>query len=725
MSVRISNRRKSMSKIIGIDLGTANSCVAVMEGEQPVVIANAEGRRTTPSAVVFTREGERLTGQAARRLAVTNADRTVLSVKRELGTSGKVRINGKAYAPEHISAIILGKMKETAESYLGEKVTQAVISVPACFNDIQRQAVKDAGRIAGLEVLRLINEPTAAALSYGLGKEENRKILVYSLGSGSCDVSILDIGDGVFEVLSTCGNSRLGGDDFDRRIVDYAAEQFRKENGIDLRKDTTAALRLKEAAENARIELSSAEITNISLPYIAASASGQKHLDITLTRAKLNELTGDLVNETLVLLQKALKDAGLNANQIDQVILAGGCTKTPSVRDAVKKSVGKEPCREFNPDEAAAVGAAIQGGILSGEVKDVLLLDITPMSLGVETAGHVFTKLIDRNTTIPALRSQIFSTAADNQTTIDIHVLQGEHKMAADNVSLGRFQLTGILPAPKGIPQIQVSFSIDNNGILSISARDQATGSEKQITVTARPNLSENEIMQCAAEEKELAERDRKLREERETLIRADSLIYECEKTLRENGGRLSAEDRHTVQAEINAFRKVRESNRPDLIGSATDRFTEKVYRIFSKLYPQKGDKPYLFASYSHKDSAKVIPILQRMSADGYRIWYDLGIDPGTEWDVNIANHIENCSFFIAFLSDHYLQSSNCQDELSFARELDKKRLLIYLEDLVLPGNLRMRHGRLQAIYHCRYSDPEEFYSKLYAADGIHLCADR
>ena len=446
-----------MSKIIGIDLGTTNSCVAVMEGGQPVVIANAEGSRTTPSVVAFTKDGERLIGQVAKRQAVTNPDRTVISIKREMGTSYKVNIDGKQYTPQDISAMVLSKMKETAESYLGEKVTQAVITVPAYFNDSQRQATKDAGRIAGLEVLRIINEPTAASLAYGLDKEENQKILVYDLGGGTFDVSILDIGDGVFEVLSTNGNTRLGGDDFDQRIIDYVAEQFKKDNGIDLKQDKIACQRLKEAAEKAKIELSGTTTANINLPFITADATGPKHLDVTLTRAKFDELTRDLVDATVEPMRKALKDAGLSVDQINKVILVGGSTRIPAVQDAVKKVTGKEPFKGINPDECVAIGAAIQGGVLGGEVKDVLLLDVTPLSLGLETEGHIFTRLIDRNTTIPTSKSQVFSTAADGQTTVEIHVLQGERQMAYDNNTLGRFQLTGIAPAPRGVPQIEVT----------------------------------------------------------------------------------------------------------------------------------------------------------------------------------------------------------------------------------------------------------------------------
>ena len=578
-----------MSKIIGIDLGTTNSCVAVMEGGQPVVIANAEGSRTTPSVVAFTKDGERLVGQVAKRQAVTNPDRTVISIKREMGTGYKVSIDGKQYTPQDISAMVLSKMKETAESYLGEKVTEAVITVPAYFNDSQRQATKDAGRIAGLDVKRIINEPTAASLAYGLDKEENQKILVYDLGGGTFDVSILDIGDGVFEVLSTNGNTRLGGDDFDERIINYVAEQFKKENGIDLKQDKIAAQRLKEAAEKAKIELSGTTTANINLPFITADATGPKHLDVTLTRAKFDELTADLVEATIEPMRKALKDAGLTVDQVNKVILVGGSTRIPAVQDAVKKITGKEPFKGINPDECVAIGAAIQGGVLAGDVKDVLLLDVTPLSLGLETEGHIFTRLIDRNTTIPTSKSQVFSTAADGQTTVEINVLQGERQMAYDNKSLGRFQLTGIAPAPRGVPQIEVTFSIDNNGIVNVSAKDKATGHEQQITITASTNLSEEEINQRVKEAEQYAEEDKKRKEEVETLNRADSLIYETEKTLRDNGDKLSDEDKSAVQSEIDAFKKIREGNNASEIKNAMEGFTQKVYQIFGKLYQQQA----------------------------------------------------------------------------------------------------------------------------------------
>ena len=578
-----------MSKIIGIDLGTTNSCVAVMEGGKPVVIPNAEGARTTPSVVAFTKDGERLVGQVAKRQAVTNPDRTVISIKREMGTAHKVNIDGKEYTPQDISAMILSKMKETAEAYLGETVTQAVITVPAYFNDSQRQATKDAGRIAGLEVLRIINEPTAASLAYGLDKEGSQKILVYDLGGGTFDVSILDIGDGVFEVRATNGNTRLGGDDFDERIINYIAESFKKENGIDLKSDRIAYQRLKEAAEKAKIELSGTMTANINLPFITADATGPKHLDMTLTRAKFDELTRDLVEATVEPMRKAMSDAGLTYDQIDKIILVGGSTRIPAVQEEVKKVTGKEPFKGINPDECVAIGAAIQGGVLGGEVKDVLLLDVTPLSLGLETEGHIFTRLIDRNTTIPTSKSQVFSTAADGQTTVEINVLQGERQMAYDNKSLGRFQLTGIAPAPRGVPQIEVTFSIDSNGIVNVSAKDKATGNEQKITITASTNLTEEEINQRVKEAEQFAEQDKKRKEEVETLNHADTLIYEIEKQLRENGEKLSDEDKNTIQSEIDAFKKVREGGNAEEIKNAMDGFTQKVYAIFGKLYQQQG----------------------------------------------------------------------------------------------------------------------------------------
>ena len=578
-----------MSKIIGIDLGTTNSCVAVMEGGQPVVIPNAEGARTTPSVVAFSKDGERMVGQIAKRQAVTNPDRTVISIKREMGTNYKVNIDGKAYTPQDISAMILTKMKETAEAYLGEKVTQAVITVPAYFNDAQRQATKDAGRIAGLEVLRIINEPTAASLAYGLEKDGNQKILVYDLGGGTFDVSILDIGDGVFEVLATNGNTRLGGDDFDQRIIDYVADQFQKENGIDLRKDRAASQRLKQEAEKAKIDLSGTTSANINLPFITADANGPKHLDVTITRAKFEELTADLVQATITPMEKALKDAGLTYNDISKIILVGGSTRIPAVQAAVKRVTGKEPFKGINPDECVAIGAAIQGGVLGGEVKDVLLLDVTPLSLGLETEGHIFTRLIDRNTTIPTSKSQVFSTAADGQTTVEINVLQGERQMAYDNKSLGRFQLTGIAPAPRGVPQIEVTFSIDANGIVNVSAKDKATGNEQKITITASSNLTEEEINQRVKEAEQYAEQDKKNKEAVEVRNNAEQLVFQSEKALTDLGDKLSADEKSGVQAEIEKVKEALKGTDTDMIKAATEGLSKKFSDLAGKIYQQQA----------------------------------------------------------------------------------------------------------------------------------------
>lgn len=578
-----------MGKIIGIDLGTTNSCVAVMEGGEPVVITNAEGGRTTPSVIAFTKDGERLVGQIAKRQAITNPDRTVMSIKREMGSNYKVKIDDKEHTPQELSAMILTKLKQDAEAYLGETVTQAVITVPAYFSDSQRQATKDAGRIAGLEVLRIINEPTAASLAYGLDKEDNHKILVYDLGGGTFDVSILEIGDGVFEVLATSGNNKLGGDDFDDRIIEYLADEFMKENGIDLRKDKMAMQRLKEAAEKAKIELSGVVTSNINLPFITADASGPKHLDITLTRAKFNELTVDLVEKTTVPLRNALRDAGLNASDIDKVILVGGSTRIPAVQEEVKKITGKDPHKGINPDECVAIGAAIQAGVLGGEVKDVLLLDVTPLSLGIETLGGVFTKLIERNTTIPAQKSQIFSTAADGQTSVEIHVLQGEREMAAYNKTLGRFQLTGIPAAPRGVPQIEVTFDIDANGIVNVSAKDLGTGNEQKITITASTNLSDDEIDKAVKEAERYAEEDKKRKEEVETRNNADSLVYNTEKTLKDLGDKIDAADKEKIEAELEQTKKALQSDNLEDIKAATEKLTQVSYEVFGKVYQQQG----------------------------------------------------------------------------------------------------------------------------------------
>ncbi|MBR0081592.1 MAG: molecular chaperone DnaK [Clostridia bacterium] len=577
-----------MSKIIGIDLGTTNSCVAVLEGGDPVVIPNSEGGRTTPSVVAF-KDNERLVGTIAKRQAITNPDRTISSIKREMGSSYKVRIDGKDYTPQEISAMILQKLKTDAESYLGEKVTQAVITVPAYFTDSQRQATKDAGRIAGLEVLRIINEPTAASLAYGLDKETNQKILVYDLGGGTFDVSILEIGDGVFEVLATAGNNRLGGDDFDQRLIDYIASEFIRSNGIDLRKDKMALQRLKEAAEKAKIELSNTTSSNVNLPFITMDAGGPKHLDVTITRAKFNELTADLVDKTRVCVQKALQDAGLSNKDINKVILVGGSSRIPAVQEMVKNVTGKEPFKGINPDECVAIGAAIQGGVLGGEVKDILLLDVTPLSLGIETLGGVFTRLIDRNTTIPTKKSQIFSTAADGQTSVEVHVLQGEREMAQYNKSLGRFQLAGIAPAPRGIPQIEVTFDIDANGIVHVSAKDLGTGNQQQVTITASTNLNEDEIKRAVAEAERYANEDKERKESAEARNHADQLVYTTEKTLKDLGDKIDAGDKAKVEAAVADLRKALEGTDSAKIKEETEKCTNVSYEVFGKIYQQQA----------------------------------------------------------------------------------------------------------------------------------------
>ncbi|WP_027625034.1 molecular chaperone DnaK [Clostridium lundense] len=579
-----------MSKVIGIDLGTTNSCVAVMEGGEPVVITNSEGARTTPSVVSFQANGERLVGQVAKRQAITNPDKTIISIKRHMGTNHKVNIDGKEYTPQEISAMVLQKLKADAEAYLGETVTQAVITVPAYFNDSQRQATKDAGKIAGLEVLRIINEPTAASLAYGMDKmDTNQKIFVYDLGGGTFDVSILELGDGVFEVKSTNGNTKLGGDDFDQKVIDYIADTFKAENGIDLRNDKMALQRLKEAAEKAKIELSSSMQTNINLPFITADATGPKHIDMNLTRAKFNELTHDLVEATIEPMKKALQDAGLSINEIDKILLVGGSTRIPAVQEAVKNFTGKDPSKGVNPDECVAVGAAIQAGVLTGDVKDVLLLDVTPLTLGIETLGGVATPLIQRNTTIPTRKSQVFSTAADGQTSVEIHVVQGERQMAEGNKTLGRFTLSGIAPAPRGVPQIEVTFDIDANGIVNVSAKDKGTGKEANITITASTNLNDDEIEKAVNEAKRFEEEDKKRKESIEVKNNADQIAYQTEKTLKELGDKVSAEDKATVEEKLKALNAVKEGTDTEAIKKATEDLTQAFYAISSKMYQQAG----------------------------------------------------------------------------------------------------------------------------------------
>jgi molecular chaperone DnaK len=579
-----------MSKIIGIDLGTTNSCVAVLEGGQPKVIPNAEGANTTPSVVAF-KNGERMVGQVAKRQAITNPDNTVSSIKREMGSDFRRTIEGKTYTPQEISAMILQKLKQDAEAYLGEKVTEAVITVPAYFSDSQRQATKDAGRIAGLDVKRIINEPTAASLAYGVDKEHRQKILVYDLGGGTFDVSLLDIGDGVFEVLATNGNNRLGGDDFDKRLMDYIAEDFKRNNGIDLRNDRIAKQRLMDAAEKAKIELSATLTTNVNLPFITADATGPKHIDMNITRAKFEELIADLLDKTRVCMEQALRDANLKTSQIDKVILVGGSSRIPAVQELVKRITGKEPFKGINPDECVAVGAAIQGGILGGEVKDILLLDVTPLSLGIETLGGVFTRLIDRNTTIPVQKKQIFSTAADGQTSVEVHVLQGEREMAQYNKTLGRFQLSGIAPAPRGVPQIEVTFDIDGNGIVNVSAKDLGTGNEQKVTITASTNLSEDDIQKAVREAEQFAEEDKRHKEEVEVKNHADSMIAATEKSMKEMGDKINDADKAKINAEIENVRNAVSGNDTAAIKSATEKLTEVSYEVFGRVYQQQAQQ--------------------------------------------------------------------------------------------------------------------------------------
>ena len=576
-----------MSKIIGIDLGTTNSCVAVLEGGEPVVIANAEGARTTPSVVAFSKTGERMVGQVAKRQAVTNADRTVASIKRHMGENYKVNIDGKGYTPQEISAMILTKLKQDAEAYLGQTVTEAVITVPAYFSDAQRQATKDAGKIAGLDVKRIINEPTAAALAYGMDKEMDQKIMIYDLGGGTFDVSILDIGDGAFEVLATAGDTHLGGDDFDQRIMDHLVAEFKKAEGIDLSKDRVAMQRLKEAAEKAKIELSGMTTTNVNLPYITADATGPKHLDVTISRAQFNQMTADLVERTLKPVRQAMSDAGVTASDLHKVLLVGGSTRIPAVQEAVKNITGKEGFKGINPDECVALGAAVQGGVLTGDVTDVLLLDVTPLSLGIETMGGVFTRLIERNTTIPTRKSQIFSTAADGQTSVEVHVLQGEREMAAYNKTLGRFQLGGIAPAPRGVPQIEVTFDIDANGIVKVSAKDLGTGKEANISITASTNLSQDDIDKAVKEAEQYAAEDKARKDEVDTHNNAEHIIYQTEKTLNELGDKIDASEKASIQAEVDALKELNKGTDVAAIKAGIDKVQQAFYKVSEKLYQQ------------------------------------------------------------------------------------------------------------------------------------------
>ena len=613
-----------MGKVIGIDLGTTNSCVAVIEGGEPVVIANAEGARTTPSVVAFSKSNERMVGQVAKRQAITNPDRTVSSIKRHMGSDYKVTIDGKAYTPQEISAMILAKLKSDAEAYLGSKVTEAVITVPAYFTDSQRQATKDAGKIAGLEVKRIINEPTAAALAYGIDKEEDQKVMVYDLGGGTFDVSIIEMGDGVQEVLATAGNNRLGGDDFDQRIIDWLADEFKKEQGIDLRSDKMAMQRLKEAAEKAKIELSGVTTSNISLPFITADATGPKHLETTLTRAKFNEMTADLVEATMGPVRQALSDSGLKTSDLNKILMVGGSSRIPAVQEAIKSFTGKEPFKGINPDECVAVGAAIQGGVLGGDVEGILLLDVTPLSLGIETMGGINTKIIDRNTTIPTKKSQIFSTAADNQTSVEVHVLQGEREFAKDNKTLGVFHLDGIMPAPRGVPQIEVTFDIDANGIVHVSAKDLGTQKEQSISITSSTNMSKEDIEKAVKEAEQFAEQDKKQKEAVDAKNEAEQLVYQSEKIISENGDKFSEADKNDVQTKIDALKEALKTDNIDDIKAKKEELTQSFYKVSEELYKQaaaqaqaqqgadgaqtdanKGDDGYYEADYTDVEDPK------------------------------------------------------------------------------------------------------------------------
>ena len=610
-----------MAKVIGIDLGTTNSCVAVMEGSETVVIPNPEGDRTTPSVVAFAKDGERLVGKVAKRQAVTNPDKTIQSIKREMGSNYKVNIDDKSYTPQEISAMILSKLKSDAEAYLGQSVTDAVITVPAYFTDAQRQATKDAGKIAGLNVLRIINEPTAASLAYGLDKENDQKILVFDLGGGTFDVSILDIADGVFEVLATAGNNRLGGDDFDNKVVDYLVDSFQKAEGVDLRGDRMAMQRLREAAENAKIELSGKTTAEVNLPYITANETGPKHLNVTLTRAKFDEITSGLVQSTMEPVKRAMSDAGVSPSDIDKILLVGGSTRIPAVQDAVKNYFGKEPFKGINPDECVAIGAAIQAAVLTGDVKGLLLLDVTPLSLGIETEGGIFTKMIERNTTIPAKKSMVFSTAANNQTQVDVHVLQGEREMAAYNKSLGNFILDGIAPAPRGVPQIEVTFDIDANGIVNVSAKDKGTGREQKITITASSNMSEEDIQKAIKEAELHAAEDKERKEKIDTKNQAESTVYQVEKTMKDAGDKLSAEDKAPVEAAVEQLKSAIAADDTERMKTETENVTQALYKMSEKLYSAAGGAagagPQDYAGYGDAGAAGESPFTGGGDASG------------------------------------------------------------------------------------------------------------